>query len=389
MDLDRIVALDPEQALLVATLRGEPLPTPNDEVRLAAVAAWHRLDGVLARHLPGTDVVTDAMVEHVRASAVATVGRHQRLRARLVDLVDLWAEAGIRATLLKGSALVEAGIVAAAERPMADLDVLVEPAAVEEAHRLARTHAGFGTSTDGSDWAHARQRHHHLPALDDGAGTVVELHHRLLDRDHPLAGLDGRLRHRRVALPGLAADRLDDVALWLHGAVHCWDDRRRGTGGALLQLRDLDLLGPRMDLDEVVEVVDAADADHLVGTLAAVLDEVLPDPVAHHLRRRLHGPVVQDRNLDAFVRRRVLGRRGALAQLVHPTGDVTYSTWRLLTRARRQAWPPRTELVRVLGPDGRRRDHLAGLRRVVGDAVSHPRATVVDLRLDRWASRRT
>lgn len=388
MDLDRIRAFDPDQAVLVAALRGVPLPEPDDEFRLASVANWHRVEGLLAVATRDHPIGTPDLRDHFEHARAATADRYEALHTTLEHLVGVWGAAGVHVTALKGASLVEAGIVAAGERPMTDLDVLVSAEQVEEAHRIARDH-GFEPRARPVDWAHARTRHHHLPALYGDGQTTIEIHFRLLDVSHPLRGLDDAIRTRVLTLDRLAADRLDDVALWLHLAVHFWGDRRRGTGGVLLQLRDLELVGARVDLDDLVATARKADAQDLVGAVAAVLDEVVSSTTSAGLRGRLGGPPAGDASLVNYLQRRVLGRRRALAQLVHPTASVAYTPWRLLTRARRQLWPPLDDIRKVLGPNAQRREYLASLVPVAHDALANPRSTWRDLRLDRWAHDRT
>ncbi len=385
MDLAAVAGHDVDQAVLVACLRGNTTsPRPGDEIRLAAVTRWQRLDGFLATMPPERVGFSTDLVEHLAFARDATEQRWARLDQALDALLTAWIDAGLATTLLKGAAIVRDGILPAGDRPMADLDVLMSRDEVEAAHAAARA-LGFRSTVTSAQWHHARTRHHHLPALVDDDGVHVEVHHRLLDHSHPCRRLDDACRERTVDIADTGVGRLDDAAMWLHLAVHTWDDRRRGTGGALLQLRDLDRLLARTDCAEVASIATAARAGHLIGTMAAVLDEVIPSTGAAELRRRLGGPDGDDPHLQAFLRQRVLGRRGPLAQLVHPTANVAYTPWRLLTRARRQVWPPVEQIQRVLGPGGRRRDHLASLVPVARDAIALPRATWRDVRLDRWA----
>lgn len=385
MELGEIAAGDAEQALLVAALRGvHDLPAPEDELRLAAVASWQRLEGVMAGVLEAHPTGSRDLTDHFVDARTATARRYDRLRLRLADLLTAMDAEGITATVLKGAAVVETGLVEPGERPMADVDLMVAVADADQALDIART---LGLSSVAADphWTHARTRHHHFPALDDGNGTTVELHHRLLDVEHPLSRLDELCQTRTVGLANLPGRRLDDVAMWLHAAVHFWDDRRRGTGGPLLQLRDLHLLLRRLDPTDLVAAARQARAESLVGTVAAVLETVVPGLEVMLVRAGLGGPTPGDPRVHEFVRQRILGRRSALAQLVHPTGNVPYTAWRLATRARRQAWPPLADIHRVLGPSGTHRDHLASLVPVVGDAVRSPGATWADVQLDHWA----
>lgn len=407
MTVPGVTLHDSEQAVLVAAMREEATDVPIDEFRMAAVASWHRLEGLLA----GRGIGSADLQDHFDDARAATATRYAHQRNRLGELVAAWRDAGVTTTLLKGAALVEAGVVPAGERPMADLDVLVDRAHADRAHAVAAD-LGFRSTASASTWRYARTRHHQLPALHDDSGTTVEIHHRLFTTSHPQHGLDEFARGRRVPLvdrhpvvtsaageppgpsPGsadaawtdeLTACRLDDVANWLHLAVHFWDDRRRGTGGPLLQLRDLHLLLARIDPARLVVATRQVGAARLVGTVAAVLATVCPSDRATSLRRRLDGPAEVDDKIVDFVRTRILGRRSPLAQLVHPTVDVPYTPWRLLTRARHQLWPGRAEVRRVHGPEARQRDHLASLVPVAIDALRAPATTWHDLRLDRWA----
>lgn len=376
---------DPEQAVLVAAVReATTMPGVHDEVRLAALANWHRLEGLLARVLPSRRVGSDDLHEHLTAARDATERRWDRLHQRLADLAGAWSDAAIPVTLLKGAALVEAGVVPAGERPMADLDVLVDASVAARAHAIAGT-AGFHSRASGDTWEYAATRHHHLPVLDDGHGTTLEVHHRLLDGTHPQRRLDAAIRTRSVPLGGTDLRRLDEVASWLHLAVHFWDDRRRGTGGPLLQLRDLHLVLGRLDPDELVDLAGRVGATRLVSTVAAVLEAVVGSSRAPSVRRSLGGPAPGDDHVADFVGRRIMGRRSPVAQLVQPTVSVAYTPWRLATRTRRQLWPGPDLVRQVHGPDATARDHLASLAPVARDGLATPGVVWRDLRLDRWA----
>jgi hypothetical protein len=376
---------DREQDVLLAACRGEGVVLDDvDELRLVALSRWHRVDGVLARAVAMADAGSEDLREHLQASRTATDRRWRMLRSRLDQLVRAWRAADIEAVVLKGASLVETGIVPSGERPMGDLDVLVPRTAAIEAHRCA-CEVGFAATTSTVAWQHAVSRHHHLPPLRDAHGVTVELHHRLLDVGHPQWRLDAAARHRVVVLPSLPAARLDDVGAWLHLAVHFWDDRRRGTGGALLQLRDLDLLLAELDVSELADVTRCSGATRVVGTVAGLLEHVLPSTHASRLRAATQGPTAGSPTLRAFVRTRIFGRRNPLPQLLHPTVDVAYTPLRLATRLRRQLWPPLDALERIHGRGAHRRDHVASLWPVIRSGLARPARTLAELRLDQWA----
>lgn len=376
---------DIEQDVLTAACRGDRVVLGDvDELRLVALSRWHRLDGVLARALDATNAGSHDLWGHLRDATSATEQRWDLLRARLDQLTETCRVAGIEVVLLKGAALVETGLAPPGERPMADLDVLVPEAVAIEAHRRARE-LGFAATSSASSWRHATTRHHHLPALRDAYGVTIELHHRLLDVSHPQSRLDELARQRVQPLPALPAARLDDVGTWLHLAVHFWDDRRRGTGGPLLQLLDLHLVLARLDPAELAAVAADGGAARLVGTVASVLEHVLPSDRAARLRASLEGPTADAPVITEFARTRIFGRRDPLPQLLHPTVDVAYTPLRLATRLRHQLWPGRDSLERVHGAGARRRDHLAALWPVVRSGLAAPANTMEEMRLDRWA----
>lgn len=379
--LDDLARRDPEQAVLVAAIRGEPLPPTGDEVRLAALANWHRVEGLLARMLVEQQRGSDELQAHFRDRRTATQVRWGSLRARLVDLLAAWTGAGIQATLLKGAALVESGLLPAAERPMADLDVLIDRDDAIRAHSIARG-LGFTSASDAGTWHYATTRHHQLPTLvDPTTGVIVEVHHRLLDVDHAQSRLDAEARRATTPLEGIGARRLDHAGSWLHLAAHFWDDRRRGTGGPLLQLRDLDTVLQHLDLGTLRAAARRAGSERLVGVVAAVVAHVTGSGRATDLA----GRQAHDIRVDHFVASRVLGRRSPLAQLVHPTTNVDYTPWRLATRLRRQLWPPIDEIRRTQGSHARHRDHVVALMPVLRDGIQDRRTTAFDVGLDMWA----
>lgn len=111
--------------------------------------------------------------------------RLKRLLAALEDAAGLLAGRGISVCLLKGAALALTAYPDPLQRPMADLDLLVEPGAEHEA---------WGALTD-AGWTWDRDRYparlyeprQHLPPLQspDGRGRFVELHHDLFIDGHP------------------------------------------------------------------------------------------------------------------------------------------------------------------------------------------------------------
>src|SRR4029077_5476203 len=93
--------------------------------------------------------------------------------------------AGIEVTLLKGAALALTVYSRFSERPMADIDMMVEPTRAAEAHAILRK-PGW-TVAIASHPEDTWRDHHHLPPLADTAGSCLrlELHTAPLVPGHP------------------------------------------------------------------------------------------------------------------------------------------------------------------------------------------------------------
>lgn len=99
--------------------------------------------------------------------------RLHHLEARLLELLDALSEAGIEALLLKGSGLAFSIYPGFTARPMWDLDVLVTPEQAAAAWALSQAH-GWAWRSEAYP-AESYAGHHHLPPLDDEAGTGARL----------------------------------------------------------------------------------------------------------------------------------------------------------------------------------------------------------------------
>src|SRR5579863_2794214 len=129
----------------------------------AAPPAWSELEWRLAPAVAAMHGISPLLAAAPRwqgpphwASFLAEQRRHTLLRQqRIAELVatidDHCRGAGIAIVALKGAALQRAGVYAAGERPMADLDLLVHPSDVETtvAVLLALSYRDAGTT-----WKH-------------------------------------------------------------------------------------------------------------------------------------------------------------------------------------------------------------------------------------------
>jgi hypothetical protein len=215
------------------------------EWRLApAVAAIHGISPLLAGALrwQGPPHWRDFIAEQRQH----TLLRQQRIAELLATIDEHSRSAGIAMVALKGAALQAAGVYAAGERPMADLDLLTHPADVQSAVAvlLALSYRDAGTT-----WKHqgfeppgAERR----TALGEHADNPIkiDLHHRICER-LPLAPADlTDLVYPPYAQPGLNAYPRA-AALLAHVLAHAAGSMTH-RGLRLIQLCDIARLARRM-----------------------------------------------------------------------------------------------------------------------------------------------
>lgn len=240
----------------VLGLLGEARP---DEADLAALPSgrWNALNALARAHrlqplLHARWQRCAALPEEIRrdwsdayrASAIAALVQRRDQLALTAALAD----ARIEAVALKGSWLAWHAYRAPAERPMRDIDLLVEERRAARAWEVALA-LGYRplepTRLPLAEWA---ARFKHLPAVVSPQGTVCELHVRLWDEDgrHP------------PPLPDLVASAVPDPeepllrylpsgALLAHLAVHAVVTHRFDAGPLLLI--DIDRLVKTEQLD--------------------------------------------------------------------------------------------------------------------------------------------
>jgi hypothetical protein len=107
------------------------------------------------------------------------------LERRLQESLRVLSRAGIEVILLKGAALAATTYRSFTERPMADIDLLVDPARASEAHELMQRN-GWILDSSGHP-SGAWDDHHHLPPLCDtnGSGLKLEIHVAPIPPGHP------------------------------------------------------------------------------------------------------------------------------------------------------------------------------------------------------------
>lgn len=348
--------LSPEARLLLATavqeddagIRG--LLEEVDPDRLLRLAVWER-------SLPPLWWWLEPLVEGRWSGDVRGVfGRAARQRElfavllhwRLVEALGVLEEAGIDVLLLKGAALAHRGYALFTERPMGDLDLLVEPGTAERAWAALREH---GWSWDAERYpAEPYETIHHLPPLTDAreTGARLEVHFGVLPPGHAFRfGADDLRRGAaEVWIEGHRARVPRPVPHLLHLCLHfAWSHQL--VRDAWRTFRDVDVLARIEDFDwrDVLAAARASGAErccYWTLRLARELGGVaVPEDMLEELRPALPGPIRErlarhyalglfptEAGCPSVALRRLLWRLG-----VHPGGDD------------REPWPESTELA--------------------------------------------
>ena len=162
------------------------------------------------------------------------------LERRLIESVAILSEAGIEVILLKGAALAFTTYRGFVDRPMADIDLLVNPTKAQQAWELMQR---SGWVCDNSEQPEgAWNNHHHLPPLSDtlGSGLRMEIHVAPLVSDNPFqmdfhemleSSSELTIKGVRVRVP-------EPHIHAVHACIHfAWS--HRFSGGRLNVFRDL------------------------------------------------------------------------------------------------------------------------------------------------------
>lgn len=219
-----------------------------------AVAAMHGVSPLLALKLkwqgpPGWKPFLQMQRAHVAR-------RHARIEALLNQLDARSREAGVALVGLKGAALHGMGLYRAGERPMADIDLLVQP---QDAERACQVLESLGFKESFANWRHkvfmpeARDIH---AGIGEHAQNYlkIELHERIAEM-LPLRTTDvTESVFPRRPHPGLNAYP-SSAALMIHLLIHAASSMAY-RALRLLHLHDIALVSSQMsssDWDELLQ----------------------------------------------------------------------------------------------------------------------------------------
>lgn len=186
-----------EERLLLLSAGGSRNDAPIRELARNGLD-WHRFVGLAQReravpvvdarlrNLVADDIPADVSNQMRRIAAVSDFAM-LHLESRLHESLRVLGKAQVRVMLLKGAALAHTAYDGVCQRPMSDLDVLVDPGDAPLARRLMLEN-GWREVESGLP-ARAYDRHHHLPPLRDAQvpELQLEIHTALLPKRQPFA----------------------------------------------------------------------------------------------------------------------------------------------------------------------------------------------------------
>ena len=214
------------------------------QLERAVPVVYPRLRALLA------DVIPGAVLDQMRRLALVSDFAMLHLDTRLNESLRALELEHVRVMLLKGAALANSAYPGVRQRPMSDLDILVDPSNARLARRLML--AGGWRDVVGGIPEHVYERHHHLPPLSDArsAELQLEIHTALFPERQPFAfdvrDLWDRARPLSPQLAGVFVP--DPIHLLLHACLHfLWS--HQGRFGVWRMIRDVDALTCNGDLD--------------------------------------------------------------------------------------------------------------------------------------------
>jgi len=160
---------------------------PVDWLLLQAIATQQRANRALARRLAELETghVPDTVLATLRPLTMVSSFRQLHLEQRLFSAIDVLQTNGIRVLLLKGAALALSVYESFEDRPMGDVDLLVDSDHAVRAQQLLLANGWQPVHETPSEEFYSG--HHHLPPLEDCSGTGIglEIHTDLFFSGHP------------------------------------------------------------------------------------------------------------------------------------------------------------------------------------------------------------
>ena len=339
-----------EFALVAACCRWPPTAEVVADVqRLAAsaldwrlvlrIAERHRVVGLVHHALHSADVPCPERAQATLARTSTAIARQNlALAMETLRLQRHFDGLGIPFVALKGASLAQRAYGTTAFKHGRDIDILVPPSHAFAALRLLEAD-GYGlvdparALTDAQRHAYIA-RGYQMELCDARRGTRVELHWRLSENPHLLAGIDPFADGQWVPLAGGALRTLNAADLFaylcVHGANHFWF--------RLKWLADLNALLGLIDDAGLCALYAHAQA-HGAGLCAAQALLLCERVLGRRLPAGLRQLLVRDRGvrrLVALALGNMLGGDPSAAPVRDATRQAAEMRWRfLLGRGRR------------------------------------------------------
>lgn len=292
---------------------------PEDWTRLLERCQDHRIGPLLRRSIASLDArpsVPDHILDELAEEARLSAARHLSTSEETVRLCARLRSAGIEAFPLKGAALIAGGYYPEAGlRQTSDIDLLVDPDRIGEAHDLL-TGQGYRPLPGRRD-LRPRQRlaneMNHLWPLRSPAGTIIELHHRAFHLSRREIDLDFRQISARAVSSttesGVTIGLPSPQDLALHLIHHTMIDLQ-STDLALRTIADLHAirrLHPAMT-EDLRELAVKFSCESIVEC-ALKLTDLLAEGTVDEIRK-----AENDRSLGTLLRMLVAADHSALAE---------------------------------------------------------------------------
>lgn len=233
-------------------------PPPWSEIEICmarVVASIHGVSSLLASTLRWSE--PQELLQFLRQQSVETARRHENVMKLVADIDERSRALSLAVVGLKGTALYRMGLYSAGQRPMADVDLLVEESDREIATRMlnelgyALRRVTYKHSIFGPSNRSARS------ALGEDADNpvLVELHTKIVEQlPYRLVDITRAVMpaHSRIGLNQYptAASLMTHLLLHAAGAM-------RARAVRLVQLHDIALVAERMKASDWAKVVYA------------------------------------------------------------------------------------------------------------------------------------
>jgi hypothetical protein len=306
----RLPAIPAEEELLLLTAGGSANDAAIQHSARGSID-WQRFLGLaqLERAVPviyprlralAGSAIPPTVLDQMRRLALVSDFAMLHLETRLRESLRVLNGAGVRVMLLKGAALAHTAYSGVRQRPMSDLDVLVDPSNAHLARRVMLS-AGWREVVGGIP-ENVYDRHHHLPPLLDtrSPDLQLEIHTALFPERQPFA-FDARdLWVGARALGSAYPDAFvpDPVHSLLHACLHfLWS--HQGRFGVWRTVRDVDALTRIGAVDwrafvQAARATRGATSCYWTFRIAEVTAGVgVPSDVLAHLRPPRGGYVLQ------------------------------------------------------------------------------------------------